>query len=55
MLIFQDWQIAAIQKGINAADRGAFVDHAELKAKWQKRLADQILSENVARKDPGTL
>jgi predicted transcriptional regulator len=38
----QEWQIAAIKKGIEAADRGEFIDHAKLKAKWEKRLAAQV-------------
>lgn len=35
----QEWQIAAIQKGVDEANRGEFIDHAKLKAKWEKRLA----------------
>ena len=38
----QEWQITAIQKGIEQADRGEFIDHAKLKAKWEKRLAAQL-------------
>ena len=38
-VVLQEWQIAAIQKGVDAADRGEFIDHAKLKAKWEKRLA----------------
>ena len=38
----QEWQIAAIKKGIAAANRGEFIDHAKLKAKWEKRLAAQV-------------
>jgi RHH-type transcriptional regulator, rel operon repressor / antitoxin RelB len=38
----QEWQIAAIKQGIAAADRGEFIDHAKLKAKWEKRLATQM-------------
>jgi predicted transcriptional regulator len=38
----QEWQIAAIKKGVAAADRGEFIDHAKLKAKWEKRLAAQM-------------
>jgi predicted transcriptional regulator len=34
-----EWQIAAIQKGVREADRGRFIDHARLKAKWEKKLA----------------
>lgn len=38
----QEWQIAAIKIGIAAADHGEFIDHAKLKAKWEKRLAAQM-------------
>jgi RHH-type transcriptional regulator, rel operon repressor / antitoxin RelB len=34
-----EWQIAAIQEGVKQADSGRFIDHAKLKAKWEKKLA----------------
>lgn len=34
-----EWQIAAIQQGVREAHAGPFIDHARLKAKWEKRLA----------------
>ncbi len=34
----QEWQIAAIKQGIAQADRSELIDHAKLKAKWEKRL-----------------
>ena len=34
-----EWQIAATQEGVNEADACHFIDHARLKAKWEKRLA----------------
>jgi RHH-type transcriptional regulator, rel operon repressor / antitoxin RelB len=34
-----EWQTAAIQEGVDEADRGQFIDHARLKAKWEKKLA----------------
>ncbi len=34
-----EWQIAAIQKGVQQADSGQFIDHAKLKAKWEKKIA----------------
>lgn len=34
----QEWQITAIKRGVEQADRGEFIDHVELKAKWEKRL-----------------
>lgn len=37
-----EWQIAAIQEGVREADLGQFVDHARLKAKWEKRLAASL-------------
>ena len=38
-LDLNEWQIAAIQAGVREADRGRFIDHRKLKAKWEKRLA----------------
>jgi len=37
-----EWQIAAIQDGVREADRGQFIDHARLKAKWEKKLAAAV-------------
>ena len=34
-----EWQIAAIEEGVRVADRGQFIDHAKLKAKWERKLA----------------
>ena len=34
-----DWQIAAIKQGARQAEQGQFIDHARLKAKWEKKLA----------------
>ena len=34
-----EWQIAAIDDGVRAADQGQFIDHARLKAKWERKLA----------------
>jgi RHH-type rel operon transcriptional repressor/antitoxin RelB len=34
-----EWQIAAIEEGIREAESGKFIDHARLKAKWEKKLA----------------
>ena len=34
-----EWQIGAIEHGVREADRGQFIDHARLKAKWEKKLA----------------
>ena len=38
-LEMNEWQIAAIQKGVQQADAGQFIDHAKLKTKWEKKLA----------------
>jgi predicted transcriptional regulator len=34
-----EWQIAAIENGVREAEASRFIDHAKLKAKWEKRLA----------------
>jgi len=34
-----EWQIAAIHEGLRDADSGNFIDHARLKAKWERKLA----------------
>jgi RHH-type transcriptional regulator, rel operon repressor / antitoxin RelB len=34
-----EWQVAAIEEGVQEAQAGRFVDHARLKAKWEKKLA----------------
>ena len=34
-----EWQITAIRKGIRQADGGQFISHANLKAKWEQKLA----------------
>jgi len=38
-LELNEWQIAAIEAGVREADKGRFIDHARLKAKWEKKLA----------------
>ena len=37
-----EWQIAAIQEGVRDAHAGQFIDHARLKAKWEKKLASAL-------------
>ncbi len=37
-----EWQIAAIHEGLRQAEQGQFIDHARLKAKWEKRLAGAL-------------
>jgi len=38
-LDLNEWQIAAIEAGVREANRGRMIDHAKLKAKWEKKLA----------------
>lgn len=37
-----EWQIRATQEGVREADGGRFIDHARLKAKWEKKLAAAV-------------
>jgi len=37
-----EWQISAIQDGVQDAERGQFIDHTRLKAKWEKKLAAAV-------------
>lgn len=37
-----EWQIAAIEEGVREAEQGRFIDHARLKAKWEKKLAAAV-------------
>ena len=39
----QEWQITAIKRGVEQADRGEFIDHVERKAKWEKRLETSMI------------
>ncbi len=41
-LDLNEWQIAAIQEGVRDANRGQLIDHAKLKAKWEKKLAAAV-------------
>jgi predicted transcriptional regulator len=38
-LDLNEWQIAAIGAGVQEANRSQLIDHARLKAKWEKKLA----------------
>jgi len=38
-LDLNEWQIAAIEAGVREANRSRMIDHARLKAKWEKKLA----------------
>ena len=37
-----EWQVSAIQEGVQDAECGRFIDHARMKAKWEKRLAAAV-------------
>jgi RHH-type transcriptional regulator, rel operon repressor / antitoxin RelB len=41
-LELNEWQIAAIQEGVQQANAGKFIDHVKLKAKWEKKLAAAV-------------
>ena len=41
-LELNEWQIGAVEEGVRQADRGLFIDHARLKAKWEKKLAAAV-------------
>ena len=41
-LELNEWQIAAIEAGVREADKGRFIDHARLKAKWERKLATAV-------------
>jgi predicted transcriptional regulator len=41
-LDLNEWQIAAIEAGVKQANRGQLIDHAKLKAKWEKKLAAAV-------------
>lgn len=38
----QSWQIEAIKKGVDSADRGETLTHDDVIAKWERRLADRL-------------
>lgn len=41
-LDLNEWQIAAINAGVKEANQGRLIDHAELQAKWEKKLAAAV-------------
>lgn len=41
-LDLNEWQISAIKAGVQQADKGQFIDHTRLKAKWMKKLATAL-------------
>lgn len=38
----EEWFIHEVEKGIEAADEGRLVDHAEVKSKWENKRAAQM-------------
>ncbi len=38
----EEWFIREVEKGIKAAEEGRLVDHADVKAKWEAKRADQV-------------
>jgi predicted transcriptional regulator len=36
------WQVQAIGEGIEAAEAGRLVDHAQVRQRWEQRLADSL-------------
>ena len=38
----EEWFIAEVEKGMQAADEGRLVDHAEIKSKWEGKRAAQM-------------
>ncbi|RME29909.1 MAG: ribbon-helix-helix protein, CopG family [Deltaproteobacteria bacterium] len=39
-LSIQEWQVQAIRKGLEEAEKGRVMDLSEVKARWEKRLED---------------
>ena len=38
----EEWFVREVEKGVTAADEGRLVDHADVKAKWEGKRADQM-------------
>lgn len=38
----EQWFINEVEKGVQAADEGRLVDHADVKSKWEARRAAQM-------------
>ena len=38
----EEWFIREVEQGIQAADEGLLVDHADVKAKWEAKRAAQV-------------
>lgn len=38
----EQWFVQQVEKGIEAADEGRLVDHADIKAKWEAKRAAQM-------------
>ncbi|PJE56748.1 CopG family ribbon-helix-helix protein [Marinomonas sp. BSi20584] len=38
----EDWFIHEVEKGIESADKGKWIDHSDIKAKWDAKRAAQM-------------
>jgi predicted transcriptional regulator len=38
----EEWFIREVEKGLEAADEGRLIDHADVKAKWEAKRAAQV-------------
>jgi predicted transcriptional regulator len=38
----EEWFISEVEKGIQAADEGRLIDHADVKSKWEAKRAAQM-------------
>ena len=38
----EEWFICEAEKGLKAADEGRLIDHADIKTKWEAKLAAQV-------------
>jgi predicted transcriptional regulator len=41
-LAVNEWQIQAIEDGIDQADNGQLIPHEEIRQKWEKKLAHSL-------------
>ncbi|TVP56789.1 MAG: ribbon-helix-helix protein, CopG family [Halomonadaceae bacterium] len=38
----EEWFIREVEKGVQAADEGCLTDHGDMRAKWDRKRADQM-------------
>jgi predicted transcriptional regulator len=41
-VVNEEWFIREVEKGVQAANKGRLIDHADIKAKWRSKRADQV-------------